>query len=410
MTQFIEYVKMALYNIKQNKGRSFLTMLGIIIGISAVITIVSIGNGIQEEFVEVASLSSINVTVNPEEVDDPNIITLEDMEALSVALGDSIDGVVSSFMEFGTTETRKGEFDAYITLTTPDAEGDETKKEIILGEYFTDVDMQNASMVVVIDRMSAVYLFGTDDVIGMNMDMQIGGSIVSAMIKGIRDVDQAYAEETEATMEMFGMSMPIMIEMPYTAAQNWGVEYDGFSSVTLYLPNEADENAVAKEAIDVLDVRHGRGEESKFQREAVMDLTMITSVLDAMTAFVAFVASISLLVGGIGVMNIMLVSVTERRREIGIRKALGAKTSSVVTQFLCESAIISGIGGIIGIMIGGGVAQLIEFTGVGGLSASLSIEAILLATGFSCGVGIVFGIYPARKAARMTPIEALRQM
>ncbi len=410
MTQFIEYVKMALYNIRQNKGRSFLTMLGIIIGISAVITIVSIGNGIQEDFVEVASLSSINVAVNPEEVDDPNIITLEDMEALSDSLGDSIDGVVSSFMEMGTTETRKGEFDTYITLTTPDAEADETKKEIIRGEYFTDVDIQNASMVVIIDRMSAVYLFGTDDVIGMNLDMQIGDSIVSVTIKGIRDVDQAYAEEMAATYEMFGMNMLIMMEMPYTAAQNWGVEYDGFSSVTLYLPNEADENAVAKEAIDVLDMRHGRGEESKFQREAVMDLTMITSVLDAMTAFVAFVASISLLVGGIGVMNIMLVSVTERRREIGIRKALGAKTSSVVTQFLCESAIISGIGGIIGIMIGGGIAQLIEFTGVGGLSASLSIEAILLATGFSCGVGIVFGIYPARKAARMTPIEALRQM
>ena len=139
-------------------------------------------------------------------------------------------------------------------------------------------------------------------------------------------------------------------------------------------------------------------------------LNAMSAILDSVTAFIAFVAGISLLVGGIGVMNIMLVSVTERTREIGIRKALGARTSSIVAQFLCESAIISGIGGIIGIIIGALISGLISALQIGGLSARLSLGAVILTTCFSCGVGIIFGIYPAKKAAGMSPIEALRQL
>ena len=120
------------------------------------------------------------------------------------------------------------------------------------------------------------------------------------------------------------------------------------------------------------------------------------------------VAAISLIVGGIGVMNIMLVSVTERTREIGIRKALGAKTGSIITQFLCESAIISGVGGVIGILLGAGLTALISALEIGGIHAHLSFPAVLVATLFSCSVGIVFGIYPARKAAKLNPIDALR--
>ncbi len=209
---------------------------------------------------------------------------------------------------------------------------------------------------------------------------------------------------------------PVSIYFPLTVfAQIYGVGFDSYYQIYLMVEENADTGAITSQVVELLERRHQCYGEDIYQYESFSDyMGTVNTVINTVTMLISLVAAISLIVGGIGVMNIMLVSVTERTREIGIRKALGAKTRSIMMQFLSESAIITMIGGLIGIISGVAGAFLVAKIVAGinpqmAFTPSVSIPTVLATTLFSSAIGLFFGIYPAKKAAKLSPIEALRR-
>ena len=401
MAQLWEYVKMAVSNIRMNRGRSFLTMLGIIIGVSSVILIMSIGNGakseMEEELTSVAG-GQIYLSVNSNLEGEKPVITEEDRDALREL--EHVKGATSLMNQWSTISTDKGNFDAIIDYGNPDSEYTNSP-EMLYGQWFTWDDYNAHRAVAVVSEMDAVRMFGTSNVVGLTFEMDDGSGLQDVRLVGVK-------KAIEGTFVSSGYGSYLDISMPMTADWYWA-EYNDFDSVYIFA-----ETGYAKEvterAISLLESRHEIfGEDAFMSEDFDSQMASVMQVLDMITIFIMLVAGISLLVGGIGVMNIMLVSVTERTREIGIRKALGARTRSILIQFLAESAIITGIGGMIGITLGVlgayGVCSLPMVT----FPPRVSVSAVVFATLFSCSVGIFFGIYPARKAAHLSPIEALRR-
>ena len=401
MAQILEYIKIALMNIRSNKGRSFLTMLGIIIGISSVIMIISIGNGVKGGInSELNAMAGGQIYVYSDGQNDEGIsveFTDEDIDALQTKVA-NVKAVTPRWTLSGTATGRKGIYTASMSLGMPGLEY-VSSDPIIAGRYFNENDYYSANKVCVVTEASARAMFGTTNVVGMTFDFTMYGSTQEFTIIGIRK-DNASVLVTVVGTET------VSVEAPLSAIREAGFE---IVNDALLIISDGAENAsqVAADSVKLMENRHDVRGKNVIKVENFNDyMSQMNDILSYVTVFVVFVAAISLLVGGIGVMNIMLVSVTERTREIGIRKSLGARTGSILLQFLSESAIITLLGGIIGIVIGvlgaTGVCTLIGFT------ARISVGTVIGASLFSSAVGIFFGIYPARKAARLSPIEALR--
>lgn len=396
-----EYIKIAIMNLKSNKGRSILTMLGIIIGISSVIMIISIGNGVTEqvngELNDMAG-GQLYIYANNDKADELIEFTNEDFDAIEEKV-EHVKGVTPTYSMYGTAVGKKGSFDAIVSAGTESQEFINSNP-IKYGRYYSESDYYSANKVCVISENDAVLLFGTTDVVGMDIEISMYGISQDMTIVGIRE------NPDSAMFVSYGST--VQIEIPITTlGSEYGFYVESFDG--FYIIGESAEYAsdIAKQSISILEGRHNVRGEDRFLLENFNDyMAQINDVLGYITVFVVFVAAISLLVGGIGVMNIMLVSVTERTREIGIRKALGARTSSIMTQFLSESAIISLTGGVIGIILG--ILGAFLLCALIGLTPKVNFSTVFGATFFSSAVGIFFGIYPAKKAAKLSPIEALR--
>ena len=404
MAQIWEYIKIALMNIKSNKGRSVLTMLGIIIGIASVIMVIAIGNGVRGQVNdELEGLAGGQIAFYVDSTRKETTVTFDqaDFDAIEANVA-HVKGVTPQLSAWGTAEGLKGNFDISMTGGYPGLQYT-SSEPIIKGRYFSQDDCDAGGNVCVITESSAVSLFGTTDVIGLTFEATFWGVTQEMRVIGVRK------DTASSLISMAGGGTEIITaECPLSFMGNkLYYDIDDFSEFYVIADNSTYCTQVAQDTLNLLEARHGVRGENQIMMQSFTDVSsQFDSILSIITVFVSFVAAISLLVGGIGVMNIMLVSVTERTREIGIRKSLGARTGSIMLQFLSESAIITLLGGVIGIILGVLGANVV--CGIMGFTASVSPLTVLVTTLFSSGVGLFFGIYPAKKAAKLSPIEALR--
>lgn len=410
-----ENIRIAVFSIRTNLMRSLLTMLGIIIGVASVIAIVTVGNGGRDYIVGMIrdmGNSAISLTVNANYADDEDYFTDEDIAAIK-----KLDGVQYASMQSITmcqmsandmTGILMGigcNTDMQMLMQTP----------LIYGRFFTEEEYLEGKNVGVIDVGSALQLFGKKDVVGETVYCTSNDLTVSVKIVGVVDIMASMNLDTEEMMSSMGSMMgnmqmtSCMLLMPasVTATLN-GTRTSRYDMLQITAYDESMLDGIGTAALNYVHSLHDNYEKECYTvTNMATYIDLLDTVINVFTIFIAAVSAISLIVGGIGVMNIMLVSITERTREIGIRKALGAKTGTIMFQFLTESIILCLIGGIIGLLLGVAAAAFVSYI----MKVPLFVEpaTILLAVGFSSAIGIIFGVYPAKRAANLPPIEALRR-
>ncbi len=405
MTKLMEYLRVALRNLRANKGRSLLTMLGIIIGISSVIMIISAGGGAKSTINDsLDSMFSGMVYFYVDDVEAAGFDTFseEDVDLVNDHKGEYLSGATYDYSTSCSVRTIRGRFDA--TVHGENAVGEFiSTNPIIKGRYFNDAECASAANVCVLSENTAKKMFGTTDVIGKSFEATINDTSVDLTVIGIRKDPKSAG----AMSSLIGDDSSMKVEMPYSyISRNCGIgDYKG--KYLLIIADKDHTYEAAKSVKKLLEEKHGVTDTKAIATENWTDYAeQYDAIFSTVTLLVTVVAGIALLVGGIGVMNIMLVSVTERTREIGIRKSLGARTRAILMQFIAEASMITLIGGVIGIIFGLLLASLVCV--VLGTTPAISAGSVLIATIFSCGIGLFFGIYPARKAAKLNPIEALR--
>ena len=396
--------RMALKSIFKNKMRTALTMLGIVIGVGAVIVMVAIGNGAQSQIKrQISGLGTNLIVITAGSVQTGgasqgaqsfNRLTVDDVDAIkreATLLGGVSPVIVTRTQIVGGSGNWRAEVNGVSTDFFAIRDWATTS-----GELFTDDDVRTKRTVVLLGATVAKNLFADGDPVGQEIRLGKTPFTVAGVL--------APKGQTAS-----GADQDDVVIVPYTAAQT---RLNGFSFVGQILAMAAsptDLLAAQEEIKTIMRAAHGipnGGTDDFTVRDQTAIAKAATSTSSIMTSLLAAIASVSLIVGGIGIMNIMLVSVTERTREIGIRMAIGARGSDVMLQFLVESIVMCLLGGLLGLAVGVGGASLVgKLTG---WTIATPASAVFLAVGFSAAVGIFFGFYPARKAASLDPIQALR--
>ena len=402
---FLENIRVALRGLRSNKLRSILTMLGIIIGVGAVIIMVSIGQGAKSSVADqIQGLGSNLLIVTPGQsntggvkggMGSLNNMTMDDVNAIKSG-ADAVANVAPTTNKqvqvvYGSENTS-----TQIVGTTP-SYADVRNQQASIGRFFTNQENQDNAQVAVIGTTVVQDLTGNPNtnLVGQTIDINqvpfnVVGILQSKGSSGASNNDD-------------------QILVPISSAETRLIGSDSIRTIYVEAKSSNLMNTATAEITQILRQQHGLSfnAANDFTVTSQTDiLSTAEGVSQSLTLLLSGVAAISLLVGGIGIMNIMLVSVTERTREIGIRKAIGAKRKTIMFQFLIEAVIISMLGGVLGILFGTGGSTLLNK--LAGMSTQITTSPIILAFAFSFAIGIIFGVFPAQKAAKLHPIDALR--
>lgn len=434
MMMVYENIRLALFSLKANKMRALLTMLGIIIGIGSVIAIMTVGDSVTSTVAEsMSSLGANNVTVSLEERKDDedenasmmgmswdsssdenakqptqkDYMTSDMLRQMKETFGDGIKAY-SITEQVGTGELQQNAESGKANVSVMGTSlGYFLANDISLvqGSFFSEEELENGAMVALISEDALDDLFHGDAnaAVGTTMTVSVNDKYYNLIIEGV------YAKDEDEAMDMYSMFMAsdaTNLYIPLKTAQNMN-HTSGYQTLTVVVDPNQNPDQLAADMESYFDniYRNNRDFRVKATSMASM-VSIMEKMMGTITTAIALIGGIALVVGGIGVMNIMLVSITERTREIGTRKALGAPNSSIRLQFIIESIVICLIGGAIGIIVGciGGIAAANYI----GASVVPSVRSILISLGFSMAIGVFFGYYPANKAAKLNPIDALR--
>lgn len=401
-----ETLRSAIKQLMGNKGRTVLTMLGMFIGIGAVIMILALGTGFTKSITDSFSdlglgVFQVSVKTNEEE----NYITLEEIDLISSMEG--VECIVAGNDARGILYDHKGnQFSCSVLGAQPAYTNTISKKDILAGRNLTDKDEISYGRSVLIADSVAKALYGCgkeyDKAIGETINITIDKQPNSFTVIGVYETKVANnlsQKELEKTISNR------TIYMPYnTLEQILGLQ-GKVKTVAGNIEDGYDQTKITTQIGQILNKRHHLKDGYSIQTY-VQIIEMVDNILNTITLFISAVASISLIVGGVGIMNIMLVTVKERTREIGVRKALGAPNSAILMQFLIEALMLTIIAGIIGMLLG--YIGAIMIGSAINVQAQFTLSMVLFSTGTSIVIGLVFGVYPAYQAAQMDPIEALR--
>jgi putative ABC transport system permease protein len=412
-----ESLRIALRALSANKLRTTLTMLGIVIGVGAVIGLMSVGRGAQAQITgSIQSMGTNLLFVRPGSSQQSGVrtgqgsaptLTYDDAMALAdpalvptVALVAPEQGTFAQYIASGQN------YNARLIGVTPEYE-EVRNLRVGSGEFITRTHLEARSTVIALGATVADNLFGESDPIGQTVRVSLGrGSGVNFRVIGVMERKGGTGfgnQDDQALIPLTTLQARLFAQRSSRGAQNVSV-------INVQVVDEASMKPTIERIGEVLRDRH-RVTQDDFSIQSQEDFLQVAGqITGVMTVLLGSIAGISLVVGGIGIMNIMLVSVTERTREIGIRKAVGAKRRDILAQFLTEAVVVSLLGGTIGIGMGMAMAQLISTLDLNGqkLQTLVAPDAIALAFGVSAAIGVFFGIYPAARASRLNPIEALR--